>query len=234
MSTPQPSPANPAILSAQDGYDLWASIYDDEDNPLVALETRQLGPQLANVRGLDVADIGCGTGRIALALAAAGARVTALDFSEAMLEKARQKPGAAAVTFIRHDLETTPLPLAPTACDLVTCCLVLDHIANLAGLFGEMQRICRPTGRIHVSIMHPAMMLRGIQARFTDPTTGREVRPASVANQISDYVMAATRAGLVFDEMSEHAVDEALAARCPRAQKYLGWPLLLLMRLRPM
>jgi hypothetical protein len=32
--------------------------------------------------------------------------------------------------------------------------------------------------------------------------------------------------------MSEHVVDEELAARSPRAQKYLGWPLLLVMRLR--
>jgi hypothetical protein len=45
--------------------------------------------------------------------------------------------------------------------------------------------------------------------------------------------MAATRAGLVFEHMSEHAVDEALASRSPRAKKYLGWLLLLMMKLRP-
>jgi hypothetical protein len=43
--------------------------------------------------------------------------------------------------------------------------------------------------------------------------------------------MAATRAGLIVSEMSEHAVDEALAARLERARRYLGWPMLLLMRL---
>ena len=49
---------------------------------------------------------------------------------------------------------------------------------------------------------------------------------------IRDSVIAATRAGLHIDHMSEHVVDKELAARSPRAQKYLGWPLLLLMRLR--
>jgi len=47
------------------------------------------------------ADIGCGTGRHAIRLAAAaGAKVTALDFSEGMLERARAKPGADAVKVI--------------------------------------------------------------------------------------------------------------------------------------
>ena len=43
--------------------------------------------------------------------------------------------------------------------------------------------------------------------------------------------MAATRAGLRFDHLSEHAVDSELLAASPRAAKYAGWPLLLLMRL---
>jgi hypothetical protein len=64
------------------------------------------------------------------------------------------------------------------------------------------------------------------------------MRPASVAHQISDYVMAATRAGLRIDHMSEHVVDQELLERSPRARKYwedhqdyLGWPFLLLIRL---
>jgi ubiquinone/menaquinone biosynthesis C-methylase UbiE len=221
----------PTLLPTREGYDQWSEIYDSEDNPLVALETAEVARHLTDLRGLSVADIGCGTGRHALALAAAGAHVTAVDFSEGMLAKARAKPGAAAVRFVQHDLEV-PLPLESAAFDRVMCGLVIDHIANLEGLFREMGRICRPGGFILISSMHPAMMLLGIQARFTDPITGRETRPASVPNQISDYVMAATRAGLVFEHMSEHPVDEALVSRSPRAKKYLGWLLLLMMRLR--
>jgi malonyl-CoA O-methyltransferase len=81
--------------------------------------------------------------------------------------------------------------------------------------------------------MHPAMMLRGIQARFTDPTTGRETRPQSCPHQLSDYIMATIRARLHIDHISEHCVDEDLANRSPRAVKYLHWPMLTMLRLRP-
>ena len=81
--------------------------------------------------------------------------------------------------------------------------------------------------------MHPAMSLRGVQARFIDPATGRRISPAGHAHQMSDYLMAAVRAGLNLEHVSEHAADAALAARSPRAAKYLGWPMLLLMKLVP-
>ena len=76
------------------------------------------------------------------------------------------------------------------------------------------------------------MRLLGTQAQFTDPATGRKTRPVGARHQLSDYVIATTLAGLHIDHISEHVVDGELAARSPRAQKYLGWPLLLLMRLR--
>jgi hypothetical protein len=44
--------------------------------------------------------------------------------------------------------------------------------------------------------------------------------------------MAAVRAGLTLEQVNEHAMDVALAARSPRAAKYLGWPMMLLMKLR--
>ena len=117
--------------------------------------------------------------------------------------------------------------------DRVVCGLVIDHIADLGGLFREMHRVCRPSGFVVVSVMHPAMMLRGVQARFRDPASGREIRPASCTHQLSDYIMAAAQAGFAFDHLSEQSVDEALACRLERARKYLGWPMLFLMRLRP-
>jgi malonyl-CoA O-methyltransferase len=221
----------PQILSTREGYDVWAGIYDDEDNPLIRMEEPEVTRLLGDVDGLDFADIGCGTGRWTLKLAAAGARPIGLDFSEAMLAKAKVKPGAAAARFIHHDL-AKPMPLADAAFDRVLCSLVLEHIADLDLLFAEMRRICRPDGFVVVSAMHPAMMLRGIQARFTHPETGRDTRPQSHANTIADYLMAAVRAGLRLEHIGEHAVDETLAAASPRAKKYLGWPMLLVLRLR--
>jgi malonyl-CoA O-methyltransferase len=218
--------------STRAGYDRWAEVYDTEDNPLVLLEEQHIGALLGDVAGLAVADIGCGTGRHALRLASAGARVTAVDFSEPMLERARVKPGAEGVTFIRHDL-AEPLPLKSESFDRVLCCLVADHIADLHGFFRDLRRLCRPGGCVVFSVMHPAMLLRGVQARFIDPDTGRRVSPLSFPHQIADYVMAAVRAGLTLDHMSEHALDSALAPHSPRGRKYLGWPLLLLLRLSP-
>jgi ubiquinone/menaquinone biosynthesis C-methylase UbiE len=224
------SPEPPEILATRDGYDRWAEIYDDEDNPLIRLEERFLPGVLGDVRGLDLVDLGCGTGRHAVAATGAGANVTAVDFSEAMLARARAKPGAEAVRFVVHDL-ARPLPFDDCAFDVALSCLVLEHIADLDGCFREVRRICRPGGRAVLTAMHPAMMLRGVTARFADPETGRDVRPRSHPHQLSDYVMAATRTGWRLAHLAEHPVDDALAASTPRAQRYLGWPLLVVMRL---
>ena len=219
------------VVPTQDGYDLWSAIYDAADNPLIVLEEPQINRLLGDVRGLRIADLGCGTGRHTLTMARAGAQVTAVDFSMGMMAKARGKPGAETVQFIRHDL-SCGLPFASRTFDRVTCCLVLEHIADLDRIIGEMARICRPEGRILLSDLHPTMRLWNVQAQFTDPASGRKLRPASAMHQLSDYVMAASRSGLRIDHMSEHIVDAALAKRAPRVSKHLGWPLLLVLQLR--
>lgn len=220
------------VLPTREGYNRWAEIYDAEDNPLIVLEKPRVTELLGGVRGLRIADIGCGTGRHALRLAAEGAIVTAVDFSEGMMERARSKPGADKIRWVHHDIGK-PLPLVAGEFDRVLCALVVDHVRDLEAFFRELGRICRPEGFIVVSSFHPAMMLRGVQARFVDPATGRDTRPASVANSISDYVLSAVRAELTIERMSEHAVDEDFAARSARAAKYLNWPMLLMMRLLP-
>jgi len=225
-------PGEPTILSTRDGYDRWSEVYDSEINPLIVLEEPIVDRLLGSIAGLAVADIGCGTGRHALRLAAAGARVTGVDFSRGMLDKARAKPGADRVTFVEHDL-ARPLPLPDRSFDRVLCALVVDHVADLPGLFTQLARICKPGGRIIVTCMHPAMMLKGVQARFTDPGTGQETRPRSVPNQISDYLTAAISAGLTLDHISEHITDETLVAKAPRAEKHRDWPMLLAMRFTP-
>ena len=219
-------------LPIREAYDLWAEVYDRDGNPLIALEERHVGALIGEVGGLAVADVGCGTGRHAIRLAADGARVTALDFSPGMLAAAREKPGAERVRFLLHDV-TTPLPFDEGAIDRVLCCLVLEHVTDLRAMCLELARVCAPgpRGAIVISAMHPAMMERGVQARFHDPRTGERTQTASRPHAISDYVRAAREAGLTIERLDEHTVDESLAAAYPRGARYLGWPMLLLLKL---
>ena len=240
MTHPHPEPtlltsARPPS-AVRGGYDRWAGVYDHDGNPLIALE----GPRVraavgdsagvSGLTGIAALDLGCGTGRHALWLAAAGARVTAVDFSEGMLAEARKKPGADAVRFLAHDLHE-PLPLPDAAFDLVVSGLVLEHLPDPRPFFAEARRVLRPGGRAVVSNMHPAMFLRGSQARFTDPASGELVQPGSVCHTVGSLAMAAVRAGFELTDIDEHAPGDELAADFPRAAKYVGWPMLVVMSL---
>jgi hypothetical protein len=79
--------------------------------------------------------------------------------------------------------------------------------------------------------MHPAMFLRGSQARFTDPASGEVVQPGSLPHQLGDFVMAAVRAGFGLEGIGEYAPDASFAARYPRAEKYIGWPMVVVLRM---
>jgi len=212
------------------GYDRWAAVYDRDANPLIGLEEPVVRVALGDVRGLAALDLGCGTGRHALWLAAHGAAVTAVDFSEGMLAEARRKPRAEAIRFLVHDL-TTPLPLPDAAFDVVVSGLLLEHLPDLGGFFREARRVLRAGGRAVFSAMHPAMFLRGTQARFTDPESQEVIQPGSYPHQIADFVTAALGAGLRIDGLVERSADAALAARFPRAEKYVGWPMLVVLTL---
>jgi ubiquinone/menaquinone biosynthesis C-methylase UbiE len=219
------------LSQVQSSYDRWATVYDHDANPLQALEDAVVRREVRDPRGLRVADLGCGTGRHALWLAARGADVTALDFSAGMLEEARRKAGAEAIRFFQHDLHS-PLPFSDSEFDIVVSGLVLEHLRELDGFFAEARRILRYDGRAIISAMHPAMFLRGSQARFTDPSTGELVQPGSVSHSISDFVMAAVRAGFTIADVAEFAPDREFAENYPRAEKYIGWPMLVVMQLK--
>jgi ubiquinone/menaquinone biosynthesis C-methylase UbiE len=213
------------------GYDRWAAVYETDGNPLQGLEEPLFRTAVGDPRGLAVLDLGCGTGRHSLWLAGNGANVTAVDFSEGMLAEARAKPGAGQIRFVVHDLHT-PLPFPDASFDLVVSGLVLEHLRELDGFFREARRVLKPTGRALVSAMHPAMFLRGAMARFTEPVSGEVIVPGSYPHSVGAFVMAAVEAGFRLEGVDERAPDAEFAARFPRAEKYVGWPMLVLLRLR--
>jgi ubiquinone/menaquinone biosynthesis C-methylase UbiE len=101
-------------------------------------------------RGLDVLDVGTGTGFLALELATRGHRVTGIDLSTAMLDRARRHASARSlpVTFLPGDAERPPFPA--TTFDLLVSRHVLWSLSNPGAAVGTWRRLLRPGGRVAV------------------------------------------------------------------------------------
>jgi demethylmenaquinone methyltransferase/2-methoxy-6-polyprenyl-1,4-benzoquinol methylase len=99
-------------------------------------------------------DLCCGTGDVAFALADAGARVTACDFSAPMLEVARKRlhsrgsRGEEALTFLQAD--ALHLPLESNRFDIVTIAYGLRNLADFRAGLVEMLRVLKPSGKLLV------------------------------------------------------------------------------------
>jgi demethylmenaquinone methyltransferase / 2-methoxy-6-polyprenyl-1,4-benzoquinol methylase len=91
-----------------------------------------------------VLDACCGTGDLARACARVGGRVTGLDFSERMLERARRK--APEIEWVHGDL--LALPFAEAAFDAATVGFGVRNVADLEAGFRELRRVLRPGGRL--------------------------------------------------------------------------------------
>src|SRR2546427_7443871 len=91
-------------MSIRQAYSDWAATYDVDRNLTRDLDQTITRNILANLRCKSVLEIGCGTGKNTALLAEIGEKVYAFDFSEAMIEKARQKLRAGNVSFVVADL----------------------------------------------------------------------------------------------------------------------------------
>ena len=106
-----------------------------------------------------VLDACCGTGDLAIAAARIGGRVTGLDFSERMLERARRK--APELEWVRGDL--LELPFEAGSFDAATVGFGVRNVEDLDWALRELRRVLREGGRLGVlEITRP----RGLLAPF--------------------------------------------------------------------
>jgi demethylmenaquinone methyltransferase/2-methoxy-6-polyprenyl-1,4-benzoquinol methylase len=96
-------------------------------------------------------DLCCGTGDLTLALAKRGADVTGLDFSEPMLQVAKEKSASfsplarSKIDFIRGDAQQ--IPFAENTFDILTIGYGLRNLADLDAGLRDMLRVTKPGGR---------------------------------------------------------------------------------------
>ena len=105
---------------------------------------------------LDVADFGCGTGVLSVAIARWARHVWAIDQNADALVQARERAGREGrsnVTFLREDLHR--LSLKPGRMDLVVISQSLHHVESPAAVLAEAARLLKPGGRLVVLELMP-------------------------------------------------------------------------------
>jgi demethylmenaquinone methyltransferase/2-methoxy-6-polyprenyl-1,4-benzoquinol methylase len=164
-------------------FDRIAPVYDLMNRVMTGgldRRWRRLTAEAVVRPGDRVLDACCGTGDLALAAHRAGGRVTGLDFSRRMLERARRK--SAAVEWVVGDL--LALPFADESFDAATVGFGIRNVEDLEAGLRELARVLRPGGRLGcLEITRPRGLLRPFFRVWFDglvPLAGR-VLPGGAA-----------------------------------------------------
>lgn len=127
----------------------------------------------ARVRAEDgVLDVACGTGVVAVTAARRGARVTGLDLTPELLERARENAAIAKVTIDFHEGDAEHLPFDDSEFDVVLSQYGHMFAPRPDVAIAEMLRVLRPGGTIAFSTWPPEMSVGRIfelAARYAPP-----------------------------------------------------------------
>jgi len=145
-------------VSVKTAYKKWAKKYEENFNPLTFTINNKINGFVSNIKGKNVLDLGCGTGKHSFLAAKKGAKVTGFDFSKDMLKQAKLKNKRLKnkIKFVHGNL-TKKLPFKSSSFDIVLCSLVLDHIKNIQPIFKEINRVLKKNGRFIFADLHPRL-----------------------------------------------------------------------------
>jgi SAM-dependent methyltransferase len=135
----------------------------------------QVGP------GQRVLDVGCGTGVVAVTAARQGAKVSGLDLTPSLLERARENAGIAGVDieFVEGDAEALPYPDA--SFDIVLSQFGHMFAPRPAVAVKEMLRVLKSGGRLAFSTWPPELFtgrMFALVARYMPPPPAGAEAPA--------------------------------------------------------
>jgi demethylmenaquinone methyltransferase / 2-methoxy-6-polyprenyl-1,4-benzoquinol methylase len=143
-------------------FDRIAPVYDAMNRTMTAgldRRWRRITAEAVVRSGDDVLDACCGTGDLAIACARRGGKVTGLDFSERMLERARRK--APELEWVRGDV--LAMPFGDESFDAATVGFGVRNVDDLDAALVELRRVLRLEGRLGIlEITRP----RGLLAPF--------------------------------------------------------------------
>jgi 2-polyprenyl-3-methyl-5-hydroxy-6-metoxy-1,4-benzoquinol methylase len=199
-------------MDTKQAYNVWASQYDTNENKTRDLEQQALRENLSPLSFDNILEIGCGTGKNTAWLITRAKMLTAVDFSDEMLAKAREKITSQHVNFRQADINND-WTFGHGLYDLITFSLVLEHIANLDHVFAQAAASLKTGGHVYIGELHPFKQYSGSKARF-DTENGLQVVECFTHN-ISEFVHAAKKYGFSLLDINEY-FDDNLHNSIPR------------------
>ena len=208
-------------VSVREGYREWVPSYEmtvQDEMDLVLLEALEAVPWSDVERA---ADLGCGTGRTGAWMRARGvARLDGIDLTPEMLEIAR----ARAIYDQLGEADVAATGLEGGVYDLVTACLVDEHLRDLGPLYREVSRLLRPSGTFVLVGYHPHFIMTAGMPTHFDRRPGDPVAIETYVHLLSEHVAAARAVDLVLLEMHERLIDDRWIALKPRWETYRNHP----------
>lgn len=198
-------------------YNQWSATYDEVENRTRDLEKWAGQQVLSSISYEKVLELGCGTGKNTEWLSQRAQHHQAVDLSEQMMAKAKEKITAGHVQFQQADI-TVPWDFVNERPDLITCSLILEHIANLDFIFEQAFRVLQDHGLFYICELHPYKQYTGSKARF-ETAEGLQVLECFV-HHISDYFDAAAKNNFTCLSLNEW-FDENDKRNPPRLLSFL-------------
>jgi SAM-dependent methyltransferase len=144
--------------------------------------TSMLGAVLEHAGPGDrVLDLGCGSGELARALAAAGLRVAGCDISPEMLRRAAAE-GCHPAGWLLLAPRWRALPFAAGSLDVVVAASVLEFVAEPVTVLRECARVLRPGGVLLCTVpdlRHPVRWAEMVARGLAGPAAGGGQRQAA-------------------------------------------------------
>ncbi|HEY0749669.1 MAG TPA: class I SAM-dependent methyltransferase [Chitinophagaceae bacterium] len=189
------------MMDVKEAYNEWADQYDTNDNKTRDTEAKAKKEILNEINFERCLEIGCGTGKNTEWLSQKAMHITAVDLSEEMLAKAKQKIKSDHVTFVQADIREN-WDFAKDKYNLVTFSLVLEHIDQIEPIIQKAADALADNGYLYIGELHPFKQYSGSKARFTSEDGEKVV--ACYNHHISDFTEAARKAGLKAELIKEY------------------------------
>jgi SAM-dependent methyltransferase len=209
-------------VDVRSGYAEWVATYEQtvEDAMDIHLLEALREVPWATIR--NAADLGCGTGRTGAWLRNRGVgAIDGVDLTPEMLDRARARE--VYERLVEADVSSTGLDAG--AYDLVTTCLVDEHLADLRPLYVEARRVARPEGIYVLVGFHPHFIMASGMPTHYDSATGEPVAIETYVHLLSDHVSAGLAAGWTLVEMKERVVDDAWLELKPKWEPLRDQPI---------